>query len=118
MALNTMKKVVLTGLGLALTTRSRMKAMAKERSKRREMNETEGRKFITDVVFRKYDFAKKILENKIREGIEEYMATADVASQNELDDLKEEIRKMKKSLQKMASANASANESPSDKKGN
>jgi polyhydroxyalkanoate synthesis regulator phasin len=94
-----MKKVMMTGIGLALKTRSEVESMAKEMVKKSKMGEAEGKKFIADLE-KKYDKAKKDMEKKIKDGIAEYMSSADIASQKELNALKNEVKNMKKSRKK------------------
>jgi polyhydroxyalkanoate synthesis regulator phasin len=94
-----MKKVMMTGIGLALKTQSEIEAMAKEIIKKSKMGEAEGEKFIADVL-KKYDKARKDMEQKIHKGVSEYMASADIASKKELNALKKEIASMKKAAKK------------------
>jgi polyhydroxyalkanoate synthesis regulator phasin len=94
-----MKKVMLTGIGLALKTQSEMEAMTKDFIKKTKMGEAEGKKFVDDVM-KKYDKAKKDMEKKIKDGIADYMASADIASKKELNALKKEISNLKKTRKK------------------
>lgn len=95
MPLEMMKKVMLTGIGLALKTRAEMEALTKEVIKASKMGEAEGKKFINDVM-KKYDKAKKDMDQKIRKGIADYMAETDIASKKELNALKKEVANLKK----------------------
>jgi polyhydroxyalkanoate synthesis regulator phasin len=90
-----MKKVMMTGIGLALKSQSEMEALTKDLIKKSKMSEAEGKKFVDDVM-KKYDKAKKDMENTIRKGIADYMSSADIASKKEVDSLKQEIKKLKK----------------------
>ncbi|MFA5321842.1 MAG: hypothetical protein WC373_04150 [Smithella sp.] len=90
-----MKKIMMTGIGLALKTRSEMETMAKDIIKKSKMGETEGKKFVDDVM-KKYEKAKKDMDQKIRKGITDYMASADIASKKELNALKKEVSNLKK----------------------
>jgi len=94
-----MKKVMLTGIGLALKTQSEMESMAKEMAKTAKLGEAEGKKFVADIT-KQYDKAKKDMEIKIRKGIADYMSEADIASKKELNALKQEIAKLKKARKK------------------
>jgi len=94
-----MKKVMVTGIGLALKTQSEIESIAKDIIKKSKMSEAEGEKFINDVV-KKYDKARVEMEKKIQKGISEYMASADIASKKELASLKKEIAAMKKATRK------------------
>jgi polyhydroxyalkanoate synthesis regulator phasin len=99
MPLEMMKKIMLTGIGLALKTPSEMESMAKDIIKKSKMSEKEGKKFIDDIS-KKYDRAKKDMENKIRKTIAEYMNSADVAIRKELNIIKKEINNLKKARKK------------------
>ena len=90
-----MKKMMLTGIGLALKTRSEMEALTKDIIKRSKMSEAEGRKFIADVM-KKYEKARSDMEKQIKKGIADYMAGADIASRKELHALKQEVQRLKK----------------------
>jgi polyhydroxyalkanoate synthesis regulator phasin len=90
-----MKKVMMTGIGLALKTQSEMEALTKDMIKKTKMGEAEGKKFVDDVM-KKYEKAKKDMEQKIRKGIADYMSEADIASKKELNALKQEIKNLKK----------------------
>ena len=94
-----MKKVMLTGIGLALKTQSEVEAMAKDMIKKSKMGEAEGKKFIADIS-KKYDKAKKDMETKIQKGVSDYMASADLASKKELTALKKEVANLKKARKK------------------
>ena len=90
---------MLTFIGLALRTPSEIESMAKDMIKKSKMSEKEGKKFLADIM-KKYDQAKKDMENKIRKGIAEYMGNANIASKKELDTIKKEISKLKKGRKK------------------
>lgn len=94
-----MKKVMLTGIGLALKSQSEMEAMARDIIKRTKMGEAEGKKFVDDLM-KKYDKARVDMEKKIQKGIAEYMAKADIASKKELNALKKEVSNLKKARKK------------------
>ena len=94
-----MKKVMLTGIGLALKTQNEMEAMAKDMIKKTKMGEAEGKKFIADIS-KQYTKAKKDMETKIQKGIAEYIAKADIASRKELAALKKEVSNLKKAGKK------------------
>ena len=94
-----MKKVMMTGIGLALKTQSEIELMSKEIIKKSKMSEAEGKKFVADLT-KKYDKAKKDMEKKIKDGITEYMSSADIASKKELNALKNEIKNLKKARKK------------------
>jgi len=91
-----MKKIMTTGIGLALKTQSEVEALAKDMAKKTKMSEAEGKKFIADMT-KKYEKARKDMETKIQKGIADYMASADIASKKELNALKKEIGNLKKS---------------------
>jgi len=94
-----MKKVMTTGIGLALKTQSEVESLAKEMIKKSKMSEAEGKKFVTDIT-KKYERAKKDMETKIQKGISDYMSSADLASKKELNALKKEVANLKKARKK------------------
>ncbi len=94
-----MKKVMVTGIGLALKTQAEIESIAKDIIKKSKMSEAEGEKFINDVL-KKYDKARVDMEKKIQKGVSDYMSKADIASKKELAALKKEIAGMKKAAKK------------------
>lgn len=94
-----MKKVMMTGIGLALKTQTEVEAMAKDMARQTKMSEAEGKKFLADIT-KKYDKARTDMETKIKKGIAAYMAEADIASKKELNALKQEIKNLKKTRKK------------------
>lgn len=94
-----MKKVMLTGIGLALKTRSEMETVAKDIIKKSKMSEAEGRKFVADLT-KKYEQSRRDMEKTIQKGVADYMAGADIASRKELNALKKEIGNLKKARKK------------------
>jgi len=97
MTFEIMKKAMMTGIGLALKTQSEIETLAKDIIRQSKMSEAEGRRFI-DEVMKKYEKAKANMNKKIQKQIAEYMAEADLASKKELNALKQEVQKLKKSL--------------------
>ena len=94
-----MKKVMMTGIGLALKTQSEVEAIAKDMIKKSKMGEAEGKKFIADIT-KKYEKAKKDMEANIKKGISDYMASADIASKKELNALRQEVKNLTKARKK------------------
>jgi polyhydroxyalkanoate synthesis regulator phasin len=90
-----MKKIMMTGIGLAMKTQSEVESLAKDMVKKTKMSEAEGRKFVADMT-KKYEKATKDMEARIKKGVSEYMAGADIASQKELNALKKEVSNLKK----------------------
>ena len=95
MPIEFMKKVMMTGIGLALKTQSEIEEIANDFIKKNKMSEAEGRKFVDDMR-KKYEEAKNDMEKKIRDGVAEYMTHADIASKKELEALKKEVKALKK----------------------
>lgn len=90
-----MKKIMMTGIGLAMKTQSEVESLAKDVVKKTKMSEAEGRKFVADMT-KKYEKATKDMEARIKKGVSEYMASADIASKKELNALKQEVSNLKK----------------------
>ncbi len=89
--LEMMKKTMFTGLGLALKTRDEVESFAKDWTKKREMSEDEGRSFISDLM-KRYDDSFNKLEGQIEKTVREVMRKTNIATREELDQVKKANR--------------------------
>lgn len=94
-----MKKMMMTGIGVALKTQSELEEMTKEFIEKTKMSEDEGKQFVDDMK-KKYEEARNSMDEKIEKAVKEFMEKADLASSKELNALKEEIKELKKTLEK------------------
>ncbi len=92
--LDMLKKTMLTGIGMALKTREEVEEMAKDWTNRQKMSEDEGRKFMDDLM-KKYDSSVDNLEDRIEEIVNKILKKANIASKEEVDELRLEIERIK-----------------------
>lgn len=97
MPIEFMKKIMMTGIGLAVKTQAEIEELTKEFIDKARMNEDEGKKFFDDML-KKYENAKVDMEKKIRDGIAEALEKTEFASRKELNALKVEVEELKKTL--------------------
>jgi len=94
---DTIKKTMLTGIGLALKTRDELDDLVKDIEKKFDMSEKDGKKFLKDLQ-KKYDENQRKLEEKAEKAAKEFLKKADIVTADELKGLKKEIRDLKKAI--------------------
>ena len=94
--LDLVKKMVFASIGLVLKTKDEVEEMARDFAKKAELSENEGKKFINDFL-KRYDESREKLEEKVEKSVKEVLSRSSLATKDELSDLKEEIKKLKKS---------------------
>jgi len=94
--LDLVKKMVFASIGLVLKTKDEVEEMARDFVKKAELSENEGKKFINDFL-KRYDESREKLEEKVEKSVKEVLSRSSLATKDELSDLKEEIKKLKKS---------------------
>jgi len=92
--LDIIKKTMLTGVGLALKTWDEVENLAKELTKKGQMTEQEGLKFLSEIKD-KYSEAQEKLESRVDQSVNAFLKKADVVTKDELKGLKKEIRDLK-----------------------
>jgi len=97
--LDFIKKSMLTGIGIAMKTRDELEEWVREIVKKGEMSETEGRSFLEDLKNKSKE-AQKDFEDKIESKFKELLKKADIATRDEVNDLKNEIEALKKTVSK------------------
>jgi polyhydroxyalkanoate synthesis regulator phasin len=97
--LDIVKKAMLAGIGIALKTKEDLEAFVKELVKKGELSEKEGKKLL-DEFLKKYDETKKKLEERVEKKVKEVLKKSDVATRDELKELKNEILKLKEMFKK------------------
>jgi polyhydroxyalkanoate synthesis regulator phasin len=102
------KKSMLTGIGLALVAKDEVEDIAKDLQEKMNLNEKEGREFLSDVQ-KRYDEAQNRLEERVERAVKDVLKRADVVTGDELKALKKEIRELKKAVGK-EKADAAASE--------
>ncbi len=99
MAIDIIKKALLTGIGLALRTKDELEDLAKDYINQGDLSENEGKKFLDDLT-KRYDDAKEKLEEKIETSVKKILDKADIATKEEVNELKSEITLLKDSIKK------------------
>jgi len=97
--LDFIKKTMLTGIGLAMKTKDELEEWVKEIVKKGEMSENEGKNFLEDLK-KKSKEAQKDFEEKIESKFKDLLKKADIATRDEVNDLKNEIEELKKTVSK------------------
>lgn len=85
--LDMFKKSMLTGLGLVIKTRDEVESLAKEWIDKQKMSETEGRKFMDDLL-KKYDDSRGKLEDRIERSVKKTLKKSNIATREEVEALK------------------------------
>lgn len=92
--LEMVKKSMLAGIGLALKTWDEVESIVQELQKKGEMSETEGRKFLSEIRHR-YEETQEKLEKRVDQAVKDVLKKADIVTQDDLKELKKEIRELK-----------------------
>ncbi len=85
--LDMFKKSMLTGLGLVIKTRDEVESLAKEWTEKQKMSESEGRKFMDDLL-KKYDDSREKLEDRVEKMVKETLKKRNIATREEVEALK------------------------------
>ncbi len=99
MAMDIIKKALLTGIGLALRTKDELEELAKDYINQGDLSENEGKKFLDDLT-KRYDDANEKLKEKIETSVKKVLDKADVATKDEINELKSEIALLKDGIKK------------------
>ena len=97
--LDFIKKTMLTGIGLAMKTKDELEEWVREIVKKGEMSENEGKSFLDDLK-KKSKEAQKDFEDKIESKFKDLLKKADIVTHDEVNDLKNEIEELKKTVSK------------------
>ncbi|MDD3993104.1 MAG: phasin family protein [Desulfobacterales bacterium] len=92
-----LKKLVIMGLGAGLMAKDEMEKMGREFSKKFEMGEKDAKKFMDDLEQR-YEKAQKKLDKRVEEMVHDFLKKADIVTNDDLKALKKEIRELKKAV--------------------
>ena len=88
--LNLVKKVMLTGVGLAVMTKEKAEELGRELVKKGEITEKEGKEFVEELL-KKSEDARKDFEEKVEESVKKVQARMDVVTREDFDKLVERI---------------------------
>jgi len=91
---DTIKKGMLTGIGLALKTWDEVEDFVNDMQEKGEVSEKEGRKFL-DEARQRYDETQEKLEKRIESSVRNFLKKTQIVTTEELKELKKEIRELK-----------------------
>ncbi|MDY6904979.1 MAG: phasin family protein [Thermodesulfobacteriota bacterium] len=89
------KKMMFAGIGLALKTKDEVEDLAGDLVKRAELSENEGKKFVNDFL-KRYDESREKLEERVDQTVKDVLSKADIPTRQEIAELKDEIKKLRK----------------------
>lgn len=93
--LSLVKKVMLTGVGLAVMTKEKAEELGKELVKKGEISEKEGREFVEELL-KKSEEARKDFEKKIEGSVKKVLDGLDVVAKKDVDKLVERVAALEK----------------------
>ena len=96
---DTVEQTMFAGVGLVLKTKGEVRKLAKDFAKQAELSEKEGKKFVDDFL-KRYDKSRGKLEEKVEKTVKDVINRSGLATKGELDEIKAEIKKLKKSAAK------------------
>ncbi|WP_319506563.1 hypothetical protein [uncultured Methanolobus sp.] len=99
-----MKKVGLFGIGLWALTEEKIQDIADDLIENGEIKKEEGKKFVREVVDEQKK-QKEDIEKKISSKVQETINKADIATKDEVRELKEIIKKLDEKLDKLTGSN-------------
>jgi len=93
----TIKKSLLTGVGLALRSKDEIEELAKEFAKQSKMDQTEAKQFLNECQ-QKYEDAKQGFDKKIEITIEKILGQLELPTRSEIKQLNLRIDKLTEKL--------------------
>ncbi len=94
-----LKKTMFTGLGVASLTKEKIEDIAQEFVKKGEISEVEGKKLVTELMA-KSEESKEDVRQQIDALVKSSLDKLNLAKSSELEELKEEVQLLRKSLEK------------------
>ncbi len=96
------KKTMLMGVGLAAMTRDKVEEMAREMARNAQLSSEKGQEFI-DEVMQRADKAREEFEASVRKAVNDNLARTNVATRDDIADLKTRIEKLEALLSQKSS---------------
>ncbi|MCD6380680.1 hypothetical protein J7M07_09600 [bacterium] len=93
--LSLVKKVMLTGVGLAVMTKEKAEEIGRELIKKGDITEKEGKEFVKDLL-KKSEEAKNDFEKKVEENVKQVLAKLDIVTKKDIDELVKRITALEK----------------------
>lgn len=91
--LDLIKKIMMTGVGMAAMTKEKIEELANEIAKKSKLSEKEGKKLINDLSKRS-DTAKKDLESLVEKNVKNIMKKLNIATRDDITKLTKRIKKL------------------------
>lgn len=104
---DTIKKVAFTGMGVAALTREKVEELAKELIEKGKLTEQEGEKFVKEMVTRAEE-SKAALKSETEKIVTATLSKIPLAKQDDIQQLKNEIKKLRKELHEIKDQDASS----------
>ncbi len=95
--LETIKKSVLTGVGMALRSKKEIETLAKEFAEQSDMNQKEAKDFLNDCR-KSYDEAKTELDKKIETTVETVLKRVNLPTKKDIEELNRRMDKLAETL--------------------
>ena len=95
--LETIKKSLLTGVGLALRSKGEIEELAKEFAEQSKMDQTEAKQFLNECQ-QKYEDARDGLDKKIETAIEKILIKLDLPTRSDINQLNLRIDQLTEKL--------------------
>ena len=97
-----LKKGILTGIGIGLMTKEKVKEFAKKTAEEAKLTKEEGRKF-ADELLKRSEETKQQIEGKINDQVKKVIDKLGVATQEDLRKIQKRLDKLQSSLCKKTS---------------
>ncbi len=91
------KKVVLTGVGLAALTKEKIEEVVQEVVEKGKLSEKEGKEFIEELL-KKSEGAREKLEGQIEKAVQATLNKMNLVTRDEFSKLERQIRQLKKAV--------------------
>jgi polyhydroxyalkanoate synthesis regulator phasin len=93
------KDIFYLGAGAAFVTKEKIEELKKDLIEKGKMTQDEGKQFVDDLL-KKSEKARKDLEKRIQDTVVEQMKKMNVATGDDIADLKKQIRELRKMIEK------------------
>lgn len=93
----TLKNILYTGIGIAFLTKEKVEELKAELIEKGKMSQEEGRQFVDDLL-RRSEKARDQLDLWINKRVEERIAQFDLATRDELADLRRKVEELQVAL--------------------
>lgn len=94
-----LKDILYLGAGAAFMTKEKLEELRKELVEKGKMTQEEGKQFVDELLQRSED-VKGDIEKKVKEAVDEQMKKMNIATLNDIDELRAEIEKLKSAEKK------------------